>query len=138
MGPLIGLYDSTSSSLVGTYDWGTIKAQTPTPVLTIQVWNNKNGKDDVSDLKEPQIEVLDSNGLTADTDVPKFKWVQVNIPSVDGNNSTWTPIGGTTTKMIRADGLASTDGNVIKGTANDGNASTAASKANGNTLLDYL
>ena len=118
MGPLIGLYDSTSSSLVGTYDWGTIKAQTPTPVLTIQVWNNKNGKDDVSDLKEPQIEVLDSNGLTADTDVPKFKWVQVNIPSVDGNNSTWTPIGGTTTEMLMANGGV-TD-NTIKGTINDG------------------
>ena len=130
MGPLIGLYDSTSSALVGTYDWGTIKAQTPTPVLTIQVWNNKNGKDDVSDLKEPQIEVLDSNGLTADTDVPKFKWVQVNIPSVDGNNSTWTQVGGSTVKFLRAVGVAAADGNIIKGTVNDGIANTIGSKVN--------
>nr|DAL58555.1 MAG TPA_asm: hypothetical protein [Caudoviricetes sp.] len=119
MGPLIGLYDNTSTSLVGTYDWGTIKAQTPTPVLTIQVWNNKNGQEDVSDLKEPQIEVLDSNGLTADSDVPKDKWVQVNIPSVDGNDSTWTPIGGADVKQIRANNNVSAE-LIIKGTKNDG------------------
>jgi hypothetical protein len=45
-------------------------------------------------------------------------------------STVWTAVGGTTTKMIRADGLNSADGNVIKGTTNDGVAATAASKAN--------
>lgn len=119
MGPLIGLYDSTNTTTVSTWDVGTIKAQTPTEPKTINIWNNKSGSTDVSDLKEPEIAVFDSNGLTADTDVPRDKWVQVNVPSVDGNTTTFTPIGGAVTKMVRANNNVSTE-YIIKGTANDG------------------
>ena len=43
MGPLIGLYDSTNTTTVSTWDVGTIKAQTPTEPKTINIWNNKAG-----------------------------------------------------------------------------------------------
>ena len=102
MGPKITLYDSNNTAPVGTHDFGNIKAQVPSNVLAINIWNNKDGQDAVSDLREPEIEVLDINGLTADTDVPRDKWVQVNVPAIDGNDTTFVAIGGDVTKKIRA------------------------------------
>jgi hypothetical protein len=52
---------------------------------------------------------------------------------MDGASS-WTGVGGTTTKFIRGDTVTATEGNIIKGTANDGNASTTASKVNYTTV----
>ena len=119
MGPLIGIYDSTNTSILGTWDAGTIKAQVPTTPLTVNIWNNKAGAADVSDLKSPEIAVFDYNGLTADTDVPKDKWVQVYVASVDGSTPSYTAIGGSVTKTFRANSNVGTE-YVIKGTANDG------------------
>ena len=118
MGPLIGIYNESNTAFQSTWDVGIVRAQQPSTVLTINVWNNRGGTTDVSDLKEPILSVLDSDGLNALTPVPRDKWVQVNVPSVDGDNTTWTPIGGTTTKMLMANGGV-TD-NTIKGTVNDG------------------
>jgi hypothetical protein len=117
MGPVISIYNADNTAYQTTWDVGIIRAQQPSNILTINIWNNFNGATDVSDLREPIISVLDSNGLTSDTPVPKDKWVQVNVPSVDGDNSTWTPIGGTTTKMLRANGNVTED--IIKGTTNN-------------------
>ena len=118
MGPQIAIYDSTDSVLVNTWDIGTLKAQVPSDVLTINVWNNKGGATTVSDLKEAYLMVLDNSGDTAVDDVAKNKWIQVNVPSVDGNDETWTPIGGTYGKDIKANSGVSD--NTIKGIANDG------------------
>ena len=119
MGPKITLYDSNNTAPVGTHDFGNIKAQVPSNVLAINIWNNKDGQDAVSDLREPEIEVLDINGLTADTDVPRDKWVQVNVPAIDGDDTTFVAIGGDVTKKIRANNNVSTE-YIIKGTPNTG------------------
>ena len=118
MGPVISIYNADNTAYQTTWDVGIIRAQQPSNILTINIWNNFNGATDVSDLREPMLAVLDSNGLTSDTAVPKDKWVQVNVESVDGNTTTWTPIGGATTKTLRANGLVTED--VIKGTINNG------------------
>ena len=105
----------------------TVQANNEGAVLTALVWNNRGGAVALSDLKEASITSLDIDGR-AITDVVTDKWVRINVPSVDGDANTWTPVGGSVGKGLRADGLSSSDGFVIKGTANDG--TLANSKAN--------
>jgi hypothetical protein len=119
MGPVITLYDITNTTVVTTWDVGVVQAQIPSASLTINIWNNKGQSAAVSDLKECNITVLDSSGDTANDDVARDKWIQINEPSVDGNTTTWTQIGGSTTKDIKANSGVS--GNTISGVANDGN-----------------
>lgn len=123
MGPQISIYDATNTYLVNTWDVGTLKAQKPSDVLTINIWNNKGGITSVSDLKEVSFMVLDGTGDTANGDVAKDQWVQINVPSVDGNSDIWTPIGGSITKDIKANsGMTEY---TISGSANDGNAANS-------------
>lgn len=123
MGPQISIYDASNTYLVNNWDIGTLKAQTPSEVLTVNIWNNKGGITAVSDLKEVTFMILDSTGDTANGDVAKDQWVQINVPSVDGNSNVWTPIGGTVTKDIKANGGVSDY--TISGIANDGNAANS-------------
>ena len=118
MGPQISVYDSTNTSLVSTWNIGVLKAQVPSDVLTINIWNNKGGLTMVSDLKEAYLMVLDSGADTANEDVARDKWIQVNELSVDGNSNVWTPIGGSNGKDIKAN--SGVVDNTISGAANDG------------------
>lgn len=122
-GPAISIYDSTHTSLVSTWNVGVVKAQTPSKVLTVNIWNNRNSSDDVSDLKECYLGVYDSTGDTYTTEVPLNKWVEVNVPTIDGNNNTWTRIGGQAIKKIMSSGQSDF---TIKGTANDGSTSNTS------------
>lgn len=126
MAPSITVVDTNDRTL-SNWDVGVIQANNESAVLSIIVWNNRSGSLAVSDLREANITALDVDGR-AITDVVSDKWVRVNVPSVDGDATTFTPVGGTTAKGLRADGLLSTDGFTIKGTANDG--TLANSKAN--------
>ena len=116
--PVITLYNETHADLIATWPIGTVKAQVPSDILTVHIWNNRNGSTDVSDLKDCTIGVYDANGSTANEDVAKDRWVQINVPSVDGTDTTWTRIGGETTKQIRANSDV-TDFS-ISGTQNNG------------------
>lgn len=119
MGPQISIYDASNTNLVNTWEVGTLKAQKPSEVLTVKIWNNKGGITAVSDLKECYLMVLDALGDTANDDVAKEKWVQVNVPAIDGNSNVWTPIGGTEGKDIKANAVEIIE-NTISGKANDG------------------
>lgn len=123
-GPSITLYNSTNTELVSSWNLGTVQAQVPSAELVVNIWNNKGGGTDVSDLKECSLAITDSNGSTAVEDVARDKWVQVNVQSVDGDTTTWTPVGGATTKAIRAN--SGVTDNTIKGTKNDGQAANSA------------
>jgi len=118
MGPQIALYNATNTDLLSTWEIGTLKAQVPSDVLVCNIWNNKGGSVAVSDLKEAYLMVLDATGDTANEDVARDRWIQVNEPSIDGGTDTWTPIGGTVGKDIRANGGVTE--NSISGRANDG------------------
>lgn len=116
--PVISIYDDLHTNLVSTWAVGTVKAQIPSAVLEVNIWNNRAGTTAVSDLKDCSIAVYDSNGTTYVEDVAKDQWVEINVPSVDGNTTTWTAIGGTNTKDIRA--MSGVTDFSIKGTTNDG------------------
>ena len=116
---------------ISNWDCGTVQANFDSPILEIKIWNNRGGSNALSDLKDVSITTLDIDG-GASTDVVAGKWVQVNAPEIDGDLTTWTAIGGTTTKQLRADGLLASDGAVIRGVANDG--TYANSKVNYCTL----
>jgi hypothetical protein len=118
MGPQITVYDKTNTSVESTWNVGTIRAQEPSEVYTINIWNNKGGVDHVSDLRDCYISILDYDGDSAIEDVARDRWIQVNIPSVDGDENTWTSIGGSFTKEIRANGGVSE--NTLSGIANSG------------------
>lgn len=115
--PSVSIYNRNNSELVSVWELGTLKAQKESDVLTINIWNNKGGVTSVSDLKEACLMVLDAVGDTANDDVAKNKWVQVNVPSIDGEDL-WTPIGGSVTKDLQAN--SGVEGNSIAGVANDG------------------
>jgi putative cofactor-binding repeat protein len=115
-----------SDITVASWDCGTVQANSDSTILTILVWNNRGGSTALSDLKDVSITTLDIDGGSS-SDVVAGKWVQANVPKVDGNNTTWTAIGGTTVKYLRADALAAADGNVIRGIANDGTFTNAKS-----------
>lgn len=116
MGPNIQIYNSANSELVSTWNVGTVQAQVESSVLTVNLWNNKGGSSDVSDLKDCTVTVLDNNGSTSNEDVAKNKWVQVNVKATD--SSTYTPIGGETTHPFRAN--TGVSDNTVKGTKNAG------------------
>lgn len=117
-GPNITLYNEANSELVSTWTVGTVQAQTPSAELVVNIWNNKAGGSDVSDLKDCSVTVLDSNGSTYTEEVAKNKWVEVNVKSVDGNTTTWTAIGGETTHAIKAN--TGVSDNSISGEKNNG------------------
>jgi len=118
MGPQIAVYDSTDSGIISLWDLGTIKAQVVSPVLSVYVWNNRNGKTAVSDLKDCWVTCVDSATDTSNDDVAKDQWIQVNVPSIDGDEDTYTKIGGNLGKDVRA--MAGVSGNYIAGVVNDG------------------
>ena len=118
MGPQLSIYNDTNTELVNSWNIGTLKAQIPSEVLTINIWNNKGGSTTVSDLKEAYLMVLDNTGDTALMDIPRDKWVQANVPNIDGNTITWTPIGGTAGKDLKGNSISLE--NAISGKSNDG------------------
>ena len=122
-GPNIAIYDSNNTSTVSTWNVGTVQAQTPSAELVVNIWNNKGGQSAVSDLKDCTVTVLDSNGSTYTEDVAREKWVQVNVQSIDGNDTTWTAIGGETTHGIRAN--SGQTENTISGAVNNGQAASS-------------
>lgn len=134
MGPSISLYNADHSELVSRWEVGTVKAQEPSSVLTINIWNNKGQNYDVSDLKDCSMTVYDSSGTTYTEDVARDKWVEINVPAVDGDSITWTRIGGTDSKSIRAN--AGVSDFSIQGTANDGTVSNSANFATVNLRIN--
>ena len=115
---------------VASWDSGTVQANTDSAILKIHIWNNRGGSSALSDLKDASITTLDIDGGSS-SDVVAGKWVQVNCACVDGSETVWQAVGGTTVKFIRADSLNASDGYVIRGTTNDGTFSN--SKANYST-----
>jgi hypothetical protein len=130
--PSITVVNASSNTTQTNWSCGVVKANNSSAVLTIQIWNNRGGSTALADLRDASITALDIDGGNSSDPVAN-KWLHVNVPEMDGASS-WTPVGGTSTKFIRGDTVTATEGNIIKGTANDGNASTTASKVNYTTV----
>lgn len=130
--PSITVVNAATNTTIPNWPIGVVKANQSSTVLTIQIWNNRGGSTDLADLRDASITSLDISGGSTSDPVAN-KWLHVNVPQMDGASS-WTPVGGTSTKFIRGDSVTAAEGNIIKGTANDGNASTTASKVNYTTV----
>ena len=121
--PSITVVNASSNTTQTNWSAGVVKASQSSPVLTIQIWNNRgNNSTALADLRDASITSLDTNGGST-SDPVSGKWLKVNCPNLSEQSGTWTAVGGTTTKFIRGDGVPASDGNIIRGTANPGSAS---------------
>ncbi|PYY28387.1 putative phage protein [Paenibacillus illinoisensis] len=95
---------------VGTWDAGSVSTDT-----TLLIWNNRGGTTAVSDMINCTITTKDSAG--GDTgELVVGRWIEVKVDSM--NETTFTPVGGGTTKTIQGGGSAGAG--TIKGTVNNG------------------
>ena len=128
--PVASFYNVTNDAPVTAWNIGDINATTESPVLSVIAWNNRGGVADVSDMRDCSLTVFDKTG--GDTSALVVgKWLEAKMAT--GTTPAFTKIGGTTTVPVRAEGLTAADGNVIKGTLNDGTLANA--KAN-HSLMD--
>lgn len=111
--PIVTFYNEDNTAEVTSWDLGELNANSVSPSLKLNIWNNRAGTEDVSDMKEVSVTCLDGD-LDYNGEVVVNQWM--NVKMLDDSDS-FTPVGGTTTKSIKAAGQ--TD-NTIKGTANDG------------------
>jgi hypothetical protein len=133
--PIITFMNGDSTAAISNWAIGEVNANSDSPTLDVSIWNNKGGAATVSDLRDVTVTCLDSDG----GDVSKLvteKWMKVLVDTTaekdGGGAKIFSPIGGTTTRPVRAQGVLEADGNVIKGTLNDGtvaNSSTNFAKA---------
>jgi len=114
--PIISWYDETNSNQVTSWNIDRVDAGNVSEDTTFLIWNNKGGTEAVADMTECGITTKDSSGGNTGDIITK-KWIEVKVDSL--NESTFTPIGGTTIKTI---GAAGTEG-VISGGVNDGTTS---------------
>lgn len=114
--PIITITERTGEP-VTQWDSGVIQQNKESEVISLRIWNNKGGETAVSDLKDVTITTLDTDG-GANSPVIIGRWVGVKVVSMDEDE--FTPIGGISTKSLRAKGLEDIDGFVINGQANTG------------------
>jgi hypothetical protein len=134
--PIIGIYNADSTATVNSWPIGEVNANSESPTLEVVIWNNKGGSTAVSDMKDCSVTCLDGDGGNT-SEMTVGKWMNVLVNSTADTDSTsgkkiYSPIGGDDNRPLRAEGLTSSDGNVIKGTVNDGtmkNATTNHCKA---------
>lgn len=135
--PIITFMNRDNSQVITEWHLGTIKALVESDVLEVNVWNNRGGATDVSDLVDVQVTTTDINGGT-DEQAVTDKWVYacVEATATEGTDGSkqFVQIGGSASAPVAANGA--TDENltnhVIKGTANDG--SVANSRLNFATI----
>lgn len=116
--PVLTVVD-TRDVPVTNWDNSVVQASQESAVLTIIIWNNRGNDVSVADLKDANITALDIDGR-AISEVVANRWCNVNVPAMDNSENIWVPIGGSTVRMLRADGLNESAGYTIKGSANDG------------------
>jgi len=113
--PIISWYNVDNTSQVTQWQLGTIDAGTVSPDTTFLIWNNRGGSTAVSDATNCTITTKDiAGGNTGDLVVGK--WIEVRVDTMGEAN--FTPIGGTSTKAVKAGGSA--PAGTISGEINDG------------------
>ena len=113
--PIVSWYNFDNTTQVTQWQIGTVDAGTVSEDVTFLIWNNRGGSSDVSDMINCTITTKDvAGGNTGD--LVTGRWIEVRVDTM--GESTFTPIGGTVTKSIKAGGTA--PAGTIKGTVNDG------------------
>lgn len=113
--PLVSWFDATNTTQKTEWQIGVVDAGSVSDDTMFLIWNNRGQKTDVSDMRNCTITTKDILGSNTG-EVVLNKWIEVRNDSM--NESSFTPVGGTTTKEVKAGGNAGAG--IIKGTANDG------------------
>ncbi|MVP00796.1 hypothetical protein [Paenibacillus lutrae] len=118
--PAVQWFNASNTTQVSTWDIGTVDAGSVSSDTVFYIWNNRGGSAAISDMINCTITTKDSSGGNTG-EIITNKWIKVKVDSM--NETTYTPIGGTDTKVIQAG--ASAGAGTIKGTANDGTVSNS-------------
>ncbi|MWV43085.1 hypothetical protein GRF59_05530 [Paenibacillus sp. HJL G12] len=122
--PLVQWFDVTNTAQKTEWQIGVVDAGSPSPASTFLIWNNRGVNSDVSDMTNCTITTKDVLGSNTG-EVVINKWIEARVDSM--NETQFTAIGGTTTKVVQAGGAAGAG--KIKGTANDGSLGAVANYA---------
>lgn len=117
--PVISWYNAGNTAQITSWDIGTVDAGSVSNDTTFLIWNNRGGSEAVSDMLNCAITTKDNAGGN-NGEIITNKWIEVKVDSM--KEASYTPIGGTTTKAVQADGAAA---GVISGAVNDGNVANA-------------
>ncbi|GMX64369.1 hypothetical protein Elgi_36380 [Paenibacillus elgii] len=127
--PVVSWYSMENTTQITQWPIGTIDAGNTSPDTTFLIWNNRGGSTAVSDMTNCTITTKDVSGGNGGTDANNItnevvfkKFIEARVDTM--SETTFTPIGGVTTKAIKAGGTA--PAGTIKGTANDGTKTNAA------------
>lgn len=116
--PIVSWWNATNDVQQTSWDIGTVDAGSVSPDTQFLIWNNRGGTTAVSDMTNCTITTKDASG--GDTgELVINRWIEVRVDEL--GETTFIPIGGTTTKQI---GNGITAG-VISGAANDGTLANA-------------
>lgn len=119
--PLVSWYSADNLTQITSWGIGTVDAGSTSPDTTFLIWNNRGGAAAVSNMESCTITTKDSAG--GDTgELVVDKWIQVRVDAM--SETTFTAIGGTSTKSIKAGGTAGAG--IIEGAINDGTVANAA------------
>lgn len=119
--PVVSFWNANNTAQITSYDVGVVDAGSVTTDTTFLIFNNKGGSTAVSDMTNVTVTTKDSAGGNTGEFIAN-KWVEVKCPAM--GDVTFTPVGGTTTKAIKAKGASVASG-VIKGSVNDGTSANA-------------
>lgn len=118
--PVISWYKADNTAQVTSWDIGTVDAGSVSNDSIFLIWNNRGGASLVSDMTNCAITTKDNAGGN-NGEIITNKWIEVKVDSM--GESSFSPIGGTTTKTVQAAGAAA---GVISGAINDGSVANAA------------
>lgn len=131
--PIISIMNADNTKPVTEWYLGTLRTGTTSKELEINVWNNKGGSVDVSDLVDVKVTTVDENGVneTSAEEAVRDKWTQALVYATapvgaDGAKQ-FVAIGANSYVGVASNGAAGDDltNHVIKGTANDGTVSNS-------------
>jgi len=115
--PIVSWYNAANDTQQTSWDLGVVDAGSVSADTQFLIWNNRGGGSAVSDMTNCTITTKDDAGgdtgaLVTDT------WIEVQVDSM--GESSFTAIGGTTTKAIEAGGINTTGNQTIAGAINSG------------------
>lgn len=97
--PIVSWYEGTNSTeneVKGTVNYGTVDADSASPVKKFFIWNNRAGVEECSKMEEVVFTTRDRNGGTGDTpgnivEAVMNNWFQVRVDSL--GEESFTPVG---------------------------------------------
>lgn len=112
--PKVEFTQPNGTTPVSLLDFDTVDAGTFSREFSILVWNNRGQSSAVSDMTQCTVTTHDQNGGNTG-ELVTGRWIEVRVDSMGEN--TFTPIGGTNSKTIQAEGVGA---GIISGAANNG------------------